>query len=340
MVGPTWIGDMVMAQCLFKALASTPGTVVDVVAPAWSLPLLSRMPEVRKSFEAPFRRGKLQLKQRYDLAQSLSLHRYDQAIVLPNSWKSALVPFLAGIPIRSGFLGEQRWGLLNDIKKLEKSTLPMTAQRFVELARTEHGSIPDQDLLRPKLSLNPSARQDVERDLGVKLNSTPVLALCPGAEYGPSKQWPSEYFAHIAQAKLNQGWRVWLLGSATDSATTSEINSLCARQGLDLAGKTTLTQAMDLLSLATVVVSNDSGLMHIAAAFETPLVAVFGSTDPKHTPPLSPNCQILYLDLPCSPCFERRCPLHHLNCLRQITPDQALKSIDLVLRSYDSIHKG
>ena len=331
-VGPTWIGDMVMAQCLFKVLVSNPGNVVDVVAPAWSLPLLSRMPEVRKSFEAPFRSGKLQLKRRYALAQRLSTHRYDQAIVLPNSWKSALVPFLAGIPIRSGFLGEQRWGLINDVRKLDKSALPMTVQRFVELARNGNGPAVAQDELRPKLVRNPSARQDVERDLGIASNGAPVLALCPGAEYGPSKRWPSEYFSQIAQKKLCQGWHVWLLGSAGDSTVAADINAQCSGQCSDLAGKTTLGQAMDLLSLATIVVSNDSGLMHIAAAFETPLVALFGSTDPKHTPPLSRNCEILYLGLSCSPCFKRQCPLDHLNCLKQLTPERVLKSIDCVLQ--------
>ena len=319
-VGPAWVGDMVMAQCLFKVLAKK-GNVVDVVAPAWSLPLLSRMPEVRKSFEAPFRRGKLQFRRRYELAQQLSSHRYDQAIVLPNSWKSALVPFLARIPIRTGFLGEQRWGLINDVRKLDKPALPMTVQRFVELARTENEPVTDKEELRPKLALNPSARQDTEKDLDIVLNGAPVLALCPGAEYGPSKQWPSEYFAQVAQKKLGQDWQVWLLGSAADSAVATEINTQCSGR------------CLDLMSLATVVVSNDSGLMHITAALETPLVALFGSTDPKHTPPLSRNCEILYRGLSCSPCFERQCPLEHLNCLRQITPDQALASIDLVLYS-------
>ena len=329
-VGPAWIGDMVMAQCLFKTLVSRPGNVVDVLAPAWSLPLLSRMPEVRKSYEAPFRSGKLHLRRRYELAQQLSTRRYDQAIVLPNSWKSALVPFLARIPIRSGFLGEQRWGLINDVKKLDKSALPMTVQRFVELARTESGSVTAKEELRPKLMRNPSAQQDIERDLDIAFDGAPAIALCPGAEYGPSKQWPSEYFAQVAQTKLNQGWHVWLLGSTRDSAAATEINAQCTGQCLDLTGKTTLDQAMDLLSLATVAVSNDSGLMHIAAAFETPLIALFGSTDPKHTPPLSGNCEILYLGLTCSPCFKRRCPLDHLNCLRQLTPDHVLKFIDRI----------
>lgn len=323
---------MVMAQCLFKALAKEPGTVIDVLAPAWSLPLLCRMPEVRNSFEAPFRRGKLHLKQRYQLGRKLSGFHYDQAIVLPNSWKSALVPYLAGIPFRSGYLGEQRWGLLNDIRKLDKSASPMTAQRFVELAATHTDPSADENLLPPKLNPSPSARQDIMENLGVTFSEHPVLALCPGAEYGPSKRWPGEYFARIARTKLEQGWQVWLMGSVKDIAIAAEINFQCAGQCLDLAGKTTLDQAMDLLSLATVVASNDSGLMHIAAAFDTPLVAIFGSTDPKHTPPLSPNCEILYLGLTCSPCFKRQCPLDHLNCLRQLTPDRVLRSIDLLLQ--------
>lgn len=318
-----------MAQSLFKTLACPTNNEIDVLAPAACLPLLARMPEVRISIEATFQRGRLQLRQRYRLGRELSGRRYHQAIILPNSWKSALVPYWAGIPIRTGYLGEQRWILLNDIRKLDKAETVMTVQRFVNLADNDASN--DRELLRPQLSSSPSTRSCTARDLGLSLGDDPVLALCPGAEYGPAKRWPSEHFATVANARIKRGWQVWLVGSVKDIDIAADINYRCQHRCVDLTGKTSLNQVIDLLSTATCVVSNDSGLMHIAAATGKPLVAIFGSTDPKHTPPLGPNFEIAYLGLKCSPCFKRQCPLEHLNCLKQLTPDRVLDAMDQVL---------
>lgn len=318
---------MVMAQSLFKMLP--PDCEIDVLAPAVCLPLLNRMPEVNTAIEAPFKHGQLQLKQRYRLGRKLSNRRYHQAIVLPNSWKSALVPFWAQIPQRTGYLGEQRWGLINDIRKLDTAVAVSTVKRFVDLAPRKDAA--GGQINQPSLSSTPSTKGCTLRDLGVPTGDDPVLVVCPGAEYGPAKRWPSEYFAAVAQAKMEAGWRVWIMGSAKDTGTAADINQRCGGRCIDLTGKTRLDQAVDLLAVANCVASNDSGLMHIAAAAGAPLVAIFGSTDPKHTPPLGSLCEIAYLGLGCSPCFKRQCPLQHLNCLKQLTPDQILDSMDRVL---------
>ena len=319
---------MVLAQSLLKALDAEAGTAIDVLAPAWSLPLLARMPQVSRAIEAPFMRGNLQLGRRYRMGKQLSAQGYDQSIVLPNSWKSALIPYWSGIPRRTGYIGEQRWGLLNDIRKLDKTRLPMTVQRFVALAANDSESGVDIHTLYPELVSTAATRTATVQELGLSTDQTPVLALCPGAEYGPAKRWPADYYAQVAQAKLKQDWRVWLVGSANDSEIAGDINQLCDDRCIDLTGKSSLDQAIDLLAMATAVVSNDSGLMHIAAALKRPLVALFGSTDPSHTPPLGGHCEILYAGLSCSPCFQRECPLQHLNCLRQLTPDRVLAAVD------------
>ena len=329
-VGPTWLGDMVLAQSLFKALYRVAGTVIDVLAPAPFGPLLSRMPEVGNHIESPFHPGKLDLRVRHRLGRNLSVRGYNQAIILPNSWKSALTPFWARIPMRTGYVGEQRWGLVNDIRKLDKSKLSMTVQRFAALAGPEGAADIDIEQIRPRLESPPPAQQSTAGQFGVTVAGQPVLVLCPGAQYGPAKRWPAEYFAQIALSRLNRGWQVCILGSNADAVIAADINGRCGDRCVDLTARTSIDQAMDIMGLATVIVSNDSGLMHVAAALGKPLVAIFGSTDPAHTPPLSTNSKIEYLGLSCSPCFERECPLQHLNCLTGLTPDGILHAMDEV----------
>ncbi len=327
-VGPSWVGDMVMAQSLFKLLKQRgQDTRIDVLAPAWSEPLLARMPEVNAAIALPAGHGQLHLKQRYQLGRSLREKNYDQAIILPNSLKSALVPFWAGIPLRTGYVGEFRFGLLNDARKLDEHRLPMTVQRFLALGMDRNGNA-EITIPRPSLTVSQGGIAAALGRLDLDHDARPVLALCPGAEYGPAKRWPAEYFAQIAKAYAGQGWQVWLFGSDRDRPVTSQVCALAGADCTDLAGRTTLGEAIDLLSLASAVVSNDSGLMHVAASLGRRLVAIYGSSDPGFTPPLSDSAQILSLGLSCSPCFKRICPLGHTNCLRQLTPEKVLASLD------------
>lgn len=324
-VGPAWIGDMVMAHSLLQLLQRrTPAPVVDVLAPAWTRPLLARMPEVRAAIELPLGHGQLGLGRRRQLARQLR-GRYQQAIVLPNSWKSALIPFWAGIPQRTGWHGELRWGLLNDRRRLDRRRLPLTVQRFNALALAPGTGLPP--VPAPRLAVDPGQQAATLAKFAVASDPAPILALCPGAEYGPSKRWPPAHFARLAGDRLAAGWRVWLFGSASDRAAADAINQAVGRRALDFCGRTELDEAIDLLALASAVVSNDSGLLHIAAALERPLIALYGSTDPGHTPPLSDRAQVLRLGLDCSPCFRRQCPLGHHRCLVDLEPEQVLAAL-------------
>jgi heptosyltransferase-2 len=318
---------MVLAQSLFKILARRHlDAVIDVLAPAWSLPLLARMPEVHEALAMPLGHGQLGLQARFRLGRQLLDRRYDQAILLPNSWKSALTPFWAKIPHRTGYLGEVRWGLLNDVRRLDKARLPMTVQRFVALGLEAGLPLPT-PLPTPSLLVDPAAVTAALERLGLTAPPGPLLGLCPGAEYGPAKRWPPEHFAAIARDRLAAGWTVWLFGSAKDIPVGQAISTQLDGRGVDLSGRTSLAEAVDLLSLTTAVVSNDSGLMHVAAALGRPLVALYGSSDPGFTPPLSPQAQILSLPLECRPCFQRECPLGHLRCLRDLGPEQVLAAL-------------
>lgn len=321
---------MVLAQSLFKLLKSRqPQSTIDVLAPAWTLPLLARMPEVDTAVPLPFKHGDLMIGERVRIGRRLRAQHYDQAIVLPNSVKSALVPLAARVPRRTGFRGEWRYGWLNDVRRLDSARLPRTVDRFVALGLEPDEPLPA-DFPVPRLAVKPADVDAALARLGIARPARPILALCPGAEYGPAKRWPPDYFADVARARLAQGWDVWLFGSDRDAPITREIDRLTEGCSLDLAGRTTLAEAIDLLSLAAAVISNDSGLMHVAAALGRPLVAIFGSSDPAHTPPLGADVAVVYLGLSCSPCFERECPLGHLRCLYDVTPERTLAALDEV----------
>lgn len=334
-VGPSWVGDMVMAQSLFIALKQQhPNCLIDVLAPAWSLPILERMPEVRRGIIMPVGHGALQWSTRVEVAKQLKPQGYDQAIVLPNSLKSALIPFLAEIPQRTGWRGEMRYFLVNDIRLLSKTRYPLMVQRFVALAH-QPGVIP-----KPEQCPNPSLKVDAELvpatlakfDLAVQ---QPFLALCPGAEFGPAKRWPERHYAAVAEHFIARGYRVALFGSENDRAVAADIIGLVNENNRDqcvsLAGDTSLAEAVDILSAAAAVVSNDSGLMHIAAALGRPLVSVYGSTSPSFTPPLSERVRVESIPVDCGPCFQRECPKGHLKCLNDLAPQQIIQALDSLL---------
>jgi heptosyltransferase-2 len=332
-VGPAWVGDMVMAQSLLKHLkAQRPEAAIDVLAPAWTRPLLERMAEVRAPIEMPLGHGQLALVARYRLGRALRGQTYARAIVLPNSWKSALLPFWAHIPRRTGFRGEMRFGLLNDIRALDRVRLPMTVQRFLSLGVEDGAGLPA-PLPAPSLRIDPELADRARRRLGLEPGEAPVLALCPGAEYGPAKRWPTSHFAELARRKLADGWQVWLFGSERDAGPGREIAALLdGKACVDLTGNTSLGEAVDLMSLVNVVVTNDSGLMHVAAALGRPLVAVYGSSDPGFTPPLDPRARVVRLGLECSPCFQRECPLGHYRCLLELEPARVLEAMEALAR--------
>ncbi|MDX1299412.1 MAG: lipopolysaccharide heptosyltransferase II [Pseudomonas sp.] len=329
-VGPSWVGDMVMAQTLFQCLQQRhPGCAIDVLAPEWSRPILERMPEVRQALSFPLGHGVLELATRRKIGKSLA-GQYDQAILLPNSLKSALVPFFAGIPKRTGWKGELRYGLLNDLRILDKERYPLMIERFMALAFEPGVALP-LPYPRPALQIDPQSREAALSKFGLSLDR-PVLALCPGAEFGEAKRWPSEHYAKVAEVKIRAGWQVWLFGSKSDHAVGEDIRARLIpglrEEAYNLAGETALAEAIDLLSCANAVVSNDSGLMHVAAALNRPLVAVYGSTSPAFTPPLAEQVEVVRLGLDCSPCFDRTCRFGHYNCLGQLKPRAVIEALE------------
>lgn len=326
-VGPAWVGDMVMAQCLFKVLKQKdPHVMIDVIAPAWSLPLLNRMPEVSKALTIPWAHGVLNLKERYRFAKSLRNEGYTQAIVLPNSFKSALIPFFARIPKRTGWHRELRGIILNDARFLNEKKYPLMIERFMALGINKNETLKNAYPI-PSLRVSEESCQKTCAKYQLPTSEKNILVLCPGAEFGPAKRWPEQHYAQVANEKLKEGWQVWLLGSPKDKAVTDEIMELTQSRCVNLAGKTTLDEAIDLLSLSTLVISNDSGLMHIAAALNKPLVVVYGPTSAGFTPPLHGGAKTLNLALKCQPCFKRDCPLGHHQCMRELTPKLVLTAM-------------
>ena len=324
-VAPNWIGDTLLAQPLFVRLRTQhPDLALDAIAPEWTAPILQRMPEIENVGATPLVHGRLQLAARWRLARGLRARRYDEAIVLPNSWKAALIPFLAGIPRRVGFLGEARYGLLNVLHRLDEEAMPLMAERYAALAEAP-GDAPRRPLAPPRLDVDEANLAITIARLGLD-RSRPVAAFCPGAEYGPAKRWPARHFAALARALGSRGRRVWLIGSAQDRPLGDEIAKLADGAAINLCGKTDLAAAIDLLSAAEVVVTNDSGLMHVAAALGRPLVALYGSSSPAHTPPLGP-ARLVSLKVECSPCFQRECPLGHFKCMNDLGPERVLAEI-------------
>jgi len=318
-VGPSWIGDMVMAQSLFITLKQRyPDCKIDVLAPQWSLPILKRMPEVSEGISADVSHGEFSFFKRRKLGLSLRSKKYTHAIIIPRSWKSALIPFFAGIPVRTGYKGEMRYGLLNDIRMLDKGILSQTVQRYVAHAYQNNPQIPP-DIPFPCLRSDAGNQSYLLDKLGLK-SDDPVLCMMPGAEYGPAKQWPIEYYAQLAKTLADAGWQIWIIGSDKDKSAGEKIAAAAPVETFNLCGKTQLADAVDLLSLASSVVSNDSGLMHVAAAVGIEVNVIYGSSTPDYTPPLiiEEKKNIFYLDLDCSPCFKRECPLGHMKCLRDI----------------------
>lgn len=302
-IGPSWVGDMIMSHSLYQTLKQQyPDCLIDVLAPNWCKPLLARMPEVRNAITMPIGHGSFDLKGRYRIGKSLR-NQYDMAIVLPNSLKSAFIPAFAKIPLRRGWIGESRYFLLNDWRS-NKNDYPMMVQRYVALGYDKTVLPTAKHLAIPKPYLQVDA-QALEQTLETFAKQTalctnrPVIGFCPGAEFGPAKRWPHYHYADLARQLIEQGYAVRLFGSAKDKEVGEQLSQALPQKlqhyCVNLAGETDLNQAVDLISDCVAVVSNDSGLMHIAAALNKPLVAVYGPTSPEYTPPLSDNAVIIRL---------------------------------------------
>ncbi len=335
-IGPAWVGDMVMAQSLFITLKQKhPAGKISVMAPQWTRPVLNRMPQVDHSLDAQLDHGELKLGLRRSIGRSLKPSQFTQAIVLPNSFKSALIPFHAGIPKRTGWKGEWRRPLLNDCRTLDKEAFPRMVERFAALAYPASPARP-QEIPHPRLQVNEKQAKETAQEFGLD-PSKKILAICPGAEFGESKQWPPKHFADLINALADQSWEAWLFGSVNDQITSESVLadiepthlSVCK----NLTGNTSLAQAIDLMSLASAVVSNDSGLMHVGAALQKPVVGLYGATSTDFTPPLADRVKLLATDIECRPCFKRQCPYGHMRCLNDLSPELAIEAVNQLVPS-------
>ncbi|WP_077336412.1 lipopolysaccharide heptosyltransferase II [Vibrio ruber] len=338
-IGPSWVGDMVMSQSLYCELKSRhPSATIDVLAPAWCGPILERMPEVDHAIEMPIGHGDFSLVKRWKIARQLASHRYTHAFILPNSAKSALIPLFAGIPVRTGWKGEMRYGLLNDLRA-DRKVFQYMVERYVALAVPKDTMLEEVSLeksLKPRLNIDSNQQAQLRQRFSLT-SDREVVGLCPGAEFGPSKRWPADYYAELASSLIKAGKQIWLFGSQKDQEVTQHIRNLlpleCQSHCFDLAGKTTLVEVVDLLACCHTVVSNDSGLMHIAAAVGSQIVAIYGSTSPKYTPPLSSSIAIVSTDINCRPCFKRECPLGHMDCLHKLSPEMVMSAYQNLQRT-------
>lgn len=338
-IAPNWIGDAVMTQPLLATLKTQyPDSTIDVLASNWVAPIYRACTEVNDVIEADFQHKQMQWGLRKQLAKDLQAKNYQACFVLPNSFKSALIPWLANIPFRIGYRGELRFGLINvTLDNPSKVNRPPMVEHYLALSHLlSDDESPIARSLTPKLNVDTTASQSINKKLSdANIDPNSVFVFCPGAEYGPTKRWPTSHFAALASdlTKTHSNANIILLGGKGDHQLAEEIlqQSQNRKNIHNWCGNTSLDEAIALIGAAKAVVSNDSGLMHIAAALETPQVAIFGSSDPAHTPPISEYAKVIWLNLPCSPCHKKECPLGHLKCLKDILPQQVFATLNTLL---------
>ena len=325
-VAPAWLGDMIMAHSLIQVLhRQNPATQIDILAPKSTLIITELMPEFTERILMPEGHGEFSLKKRWQLSRFIKSKQYDGVYVLANTWKSALVPFLADIPKRIGWLGESRYGLLNQYLKNPKRLVKMV-ERYVALAAPQENFTSNDAYPMPKLVIPKALQAQVLSKFNLTL-AKPRLLLSPGAAFGPAKRWPIQYFKAVAEYFSQRHVDVWVIGGAQELELAAYIKQSVPKV-YNFSGKTTLLEMAALIDLATVVLTNDSGPMHVAAALDKPMLAIFGSSSKDFTPPLSTNAEVLERgDLACRPCFQRECPLQHLNCLNEIKPEVVIEAL-------------
>ena len=338
-IAPNWIGDAVMTQPLLASIKTLyPDSTIDVLASTWVAPIYRACSEVNEVIDAKFEHKQLQWGLRKQLAKQIAAKQYQACFVLPNSFKSALIPWLANIPLRIGYRGEMRFGLINvSLDNPSKVDRPPMVEHYLALSNLLNDA--EQSIhqaITPHLNVSQSARQSVETKLktaNINLSepNAAIYVMCPGAEYGVTKRWPTQHFAALAKEFISSdpSCQIILLGGQGDQSLGQEITSQTehASNIHNWCGSTSLDEAIALIGMSKAVISNDSGLMHVAAALKVPQVAIFGSSDPSHTPPLSERAKVIWLNLPCSPCHKRECPLGHLKCLKDILPQQVLATL-------------
>jgi|TARA_B110000858_G_scaffold185732_1_gene228199 heptosyltransferase II len=318
-IAPSWIGDLIISQSLLKYLKKEyPNCQIDMIVRPELTNLVKMMPEVKNIYPLDIKHKEFGLIKRHILAKEIKKHLYSTSIILPNSFKSAIIPWLANIPVRIGYNRELRLFLLNKKYSLIKHKDSMV-NRYLKLADGSYS-----DVIRPSLLINGDSSKLISRKYLIN-NSKKNIVLCPEAEYGSAKRWPINKWMQLANFYKEKDYNVYFLGK-NKSLEIKYQNILKKDSIISLLGKTSLEEAAYILSIVDLVVTNDSGLMHITASVNTNLISIFGSSSPFYTPPLMKDQfgEVIYKALTCSPCFKRECPLQHLNCLNNISSEEIL----------------
>ena len=326
-VTPSWVGDVVMCQSLLMTLrAQAPDARIDVLAPEWARSLVERMPEIDSVLGLPVGHGQLRPLTQWRVAREVRGRRYERAIVTRRSFKAGLVPFLAGIPVRTGIRGEARYGLINDVRSVDGQSHPSAVVRLAVLGMAPGAQPRPDDVPWPALRTDAERATDLIASHGLMGEGRPI-GLAPGAAFGPAKRWPQDRWESLARALTTRGHRVWIFGAQGEAAEGAAIARAGGAGAVSLCGRTTLADVVDLMAQCEAVVSNDSGLMHVAAASGPRVVALFGSTSPVNTPPLLAGADVIWHRLECSPCYARTCPLGHLQCLKGIEVEEIVSVV-------------
>lgn len=316
-----WLGDIVMSQTLLKKIKSdNPKTSIDILVNSSLKNLVERMPEINKVIILDCNHRELGLFKRLRLAKEIKKSSYDRSIVLSRSLKSSLIPYFAKIPIRTGELGELRYLLINDLKEFSKESRRKTASRYISMYSDNNEKLSEN--YYPSLDSNSENIKNLSEKYDLKKDKK-VIIFAPGAAFGPSKMWPVNKFRELGK-KLNNDFKILILGSNNEKSIGNDI--VTNKNMVNLCGKTSIADAVDLMHISKFCVSNDSGLMHLAAATNTKSISIYGSTSPDFTPPLTKNKDIHYKGMSCSPCFEKKCKYGHYNCLVDIHSDDVFKS--------------
>ncbi len=318
-VPQNWLGDIVMSQTLLKKIKSEDiKAKIDVLVEPAFKELIERMPEANQPIVLDCKHKELGLMKRFNLAKKIR-GSYDQSIVLSRSLKSALIPYLAKIPIRTGERGESRYILINDLKSFSKEDRRKTAYRYVSMF-SEKEELDEK--YYPSLETNTKNLEALKSKHVINLDKK-IVIFAPGAAFGPSKMWPIDKFKELLE-KLDQKYKILILGSKSEINLGDQIAD--GKNAINLCGKTSIQDAVDLMHISEFCVSNDSGLMHLASATGTKSISIYGATSPDLTPPLTTNKEIHYRRVSCSPCFEKKCKYGHYNCLVEIQADDVFKS--------------
>ena len=316
-IAPQWMGDAVMTHSLIQLVAKK--NTVDVLCVSWLEPIYQRMQNVDNVITLPLQHGKLQLKLYWQIAKKIK-NQYDQCIVIPRKLKSAIIPWLAGIPKRTGYFGESRYWFINDrITADPRHTL--WVQKVCALF--DKKSADDNNYPNPQLTTNSSNQKKWQKEL--KQGGKQLVALMPGASYGVSKQWSMEHFKEVVELGKND-YSFVVLGGESERKMGDAILQGVDATGHNLSGKTSLYDAVDILSISDFCITNDSGLMHVAAATQCFVKALYGSSSPDYTPPLTNKKQIYSDTLDCKPCFKRTCSYGHYDCWKKITAERVLNN--------------